>query len=166
MLSKKLGIIIIIISVLIGVIIFNVISRLSIVATELGCYPNTPECVKVENFLSFSHISIGIIAFLFALGVYLIFFSKGEEAILNRLEENKNKELGEEKFNIILKALDEYEKKVLKAVKEQDGITQNTLRLRTDMSKAKLSYVLQELEKRNLIKRVKKGKTLAVYLRV
>ncbi|MAH03202.1 transcriptional regulator, partial [Candidatus Pacearchaeota archaeon] len=47
-----------------------------------------------------------------------------------------------------------------------DGITQNILRLRTDMSKAKLSYVLQELEKRNLIKRVKKGKTLEVFLKI
>jgi uncharacterized membrane protein len=34
------------------------------------------------------------------------------------------------------------------------------------MSKAKLSYVLQDLEKRNIIKRVEKGKTLALYLRV
>ena len=54
----------------------------------------------------------------------------------------------------------------MKAIKEQDGITQNTLRLRVDMSKAKLSYVLQELEKRNLIKRIQKGKTLAIYLKV
>ena len=51
-------------------------------------------------------------------------------------------------------------------VREQEGITQNTLRLRLNMSKAKLSYVLQELEKRNLIKRIKKGKTLAIYLRI
>ena len=72
----------------------------------------------------------------------------------------------DERFEIILKALDDYEKKVLKAVREQDGITQNTLRLRTDMSKAKLSYVLQELEKRNLIKRSPKGKTLEVFLRI
>ena len=63
-------------------------------------------------------------------------------------------------------ALDSYEKKVMKAVKEHDGITQNILRLRTDMSKAKLSYVLQELEKRSLIKRIKKGKTLQVFLRI
>ena len=55
-----------------------------------------------------------------------------------------------QKFEIILKALDSFEQKVMKAIKEQDGITQNTLRLRVDMSKAKLSYVLQELEKRGL----------------
>ena len=64
-----------------------------------------------------------------------------------------------------MKGLDSFEKKAMKAVKEQDGITQNTLRIRTDMSKAKLSYVLQDLEERGLIKRVKKGKTLAVFLK-
>lgn len=57
-------------------------------------------------------------------------------------------------------------KKVMKAIKDHDGITQSTLRLRLDLSKAKLSYVLQELEKRNLIKRIKKGKTLQVFLKI
>ena len=70
------------------------------------------------------------------------------------------------KFEIIMKALDPFEQKVVKAISEQDGITQNTLRLRLDMSKAKLSYVLQELEKRGIIKRIEKGKTLAIYLKI
>ena len=70
------------------------------------------------------------------------------------------------KFDIIMKALDQFEQRVVKAVREQEGITQSTLRLRLDMSKAKLSYVLQELEKRGLIKRVKKGKTLSIYLKI
>ena len=54
----------------------------------------------------------------------------------------------------------------LKKTKEQEGITQNTLRFKVDMSKAKLSYVLQDLEKRGLIKRVKKGKTFEVYTKL
>lgn len=166
MLNKKLGIAIIIISVLIGAIVLTVISKLNSVGKEIGCFPDTPECLRVGSFLNFSHIAVGILASLFALGVYLIFFSKSEEAIIKRLENDGNKRNEDEKFEIILKALDEYEKKALKAVKEQNGITQNTLRLRTDMSKAKLSYVLQELEKRNLIKRIRKGKTLAVYLKI
>ena len=50
-------------------------------------------------------------------------------------------------------------------MRDQEGITQNTLRLRVDMSKAKLSYVLRDLEKRDLITKVKKGKTHAVFLK-
>ena len=85
---------------------------------------------------------------------------------MSRLEEEKNSKISEERFSIILKALDSHEKKVMKFIKEQDGITQSTLRLRTDMSKAKLSYVLTELERRGLIKREKKGKSLAIYLKI
>ena len=67
---------------------------------------------------------------------------------------------------MLFKALDPFEQRVIKTVREQPGITQNTLRLRANMSKAKLSYVLQELEKRGLIKRIKKGKTLSIHLKV
>jgi len=38
--------------------------------------------------------------------------------------------------------------------------------LRANMSKAKLSYILMELERRGLVSRVRKGKTLEVHLKV
>ncbi len=132
---------------------------------KLGCNVNKG-CSETANRFSMTNVAFGFFGFMFALGVYILLFNKSEERILRRLEEEKNQKIGDEKFDYILMALDSYGKKVLKAVKAQDGITQSTLRLRTDMSKAKLSYVLQELEKRNLIKRVKKGKTLEVFLKI
>lgn len=131
----------------------------------MGCYPNE-DCIGIEKALSFSHFAIGVFSFIFALGFYLIFFNKTEKAILNKLEDEKNKKIEDMKFDIVMKALDPYEQKVVKEVREQPGITQNTMRLRVDMSKAKLSYVLQELEKRGIVKRVEKGKTLAIYLKI
>lgn len=163
--NKRLGVMFIIISLVFVVFLFYFNSGLSTKADALGCNVSE-DCVEVENSISITHIGFGFFGFMFALGFYILFFSKSEERILKRLEEYKNERTEEEKFNLILKGLDSYEKKVLKAVKEQDGITQNTLRLRTDMSKAKLSYVLQDLEKRELIKRVKKGKTLQVFLKI
>ena len=65
-----------------------------------------------------------------------------------------------------MKFLNPFEAKVLRKIKEEEGITQSTLRLKLDMSKAKLSYVLQDLEKRELIKRVEKGKTLQIFSKV
>ena len=90
--------------------------------------------------------------------------STSEEAILKRLEEEKNIKVEQNKFELILKAMDENEQKVLKAIKEQDGITQSTLKFRTDLSKAKVSQILTDFEKKHLVKRELKGKTYAVYL--
>ena len=60
--------------------------------------------------------------------------------------------------------MDDNERKVLKAIKEQEGITQSTLKFRTDLSKAKVSQILTDFEKKHLIKRESKGKTYSVYL--
>jgi len=163
--NKKLGVLMIIISLVFGIFItyFNV--NLSDKSDNLGCTPNQ-ECKSVENFLTLTNIAFGFFGFMLALGFYLLFFNKTEQAILKRLEDEKNAKIEEEKFSYIMKALDEYEKRVLILVREQEGITQNTLRLRANLSKAKLSYVLQELEKRNLVKRIPKGKTLEVHLKI
>mgnify|MGYP001607559582 CR=1 FL=1 len=162
--NRRLGIIFLVISIVIAFIIIQLIGGLNLQARELGCF-DKEGCVEVESGLSIAHIAFGIIGFIFALGFYLIFFAKGEEAIVKTLEENKNRLLAEEKFNLILKGLDSFEKRVMKAIKEQDGITQSTLRIRTDMSKAKLSYVVNGLEKKDLVRRVKKGKTFAIFLK-
>ena len=163
--SKKLGIVLVVLSLVIGSMFFYYSSSLTSEGQALGCFENV-NCVRIERTLTFTHFAIGVFAFLLSLGFYLVFFNKHEGMILRKLEEENSQKIKEEKFSIIMKALDPFEQKVLTSIKEQDGITQNTLRLRVDMSKAKLSYVLQELEKRNLIKRMPKGKTLEVWLKI
>lgn len=162
--SKKIGGILIIIGLLLGGSIWYFTNQLYTKSEMYGCFQNN-QCLPIQNSISLSHVVTGIFSFLIALGFYLIFFTKSEEAIMDRLEANRNAQLQEERFALVLRALDPYEQKVLTAVKEQDGITQSTLRWRTEMSKAKLSYVLQELERRDLVKRFEKGKTLAVHLK-
>lgn len=163
--NKKLGILLIVIGLVVGGMFFYYTTELIQDGREMGCFPNQ-DCANIQYALNFSHIAVGIFSFILALGFYLIFFNKTEKAILNKLEDDKNRNIEDNKFDILLKALDEYEQKVVKAVREQPGITQNTLRIRLDMSKTKLSYVLQELERRGIIKRTEKGKTLEVHLRV
>src|SRR3989344_2736457 len=157
--NKKLGVIFLIVSVIISLIIINFIFSLNKESRELGCFSNE-NCGKIESSLNITHLAFGVIGFIFALGFYLVFFSRSEEFIMKRLDDDKKRRSDEERFEILLKGLDEYEKRVVNAVKEQDGITQSTLMLRVGMSKAKLSYVLQGLERKGLIVRVKKGKTL------
>ncbi|PIN89943.1 hypothetical protein COU60_02520 [Candidatus Pacearchaeota archaeon CG10_big_fil_rev_8_21_14_0_10_34_76] len=162
--NKKLGVLLIVIGLIVGGMFVYYSLNLSEQSNEMGCF-NQPGCLELERGLSVSHIAIGIFSFIIALGFYLLFFNKTEKAILERLEKERDEKIEDMKFSILLKALDPFEQKIVKAIREQPGITQSTLRIRTDMSKAKLSYVLQELERRGLVKRIQKGKTLEVFLK-
>ncbi len=163
--NKKLGILLIIISIFILILFTSYVSQISKQSIEAGCFPNQ-DCKTIEKMLSLSHISMGVFSFLLALGFYLLFFNKTEKAILERLEKEKELKVEDMKFKILMKALDPFEQKVIESIKEQEGITQNTLKLRANMSKSKLSFVLKELERRGLIKRIEKGKTFSIYLRI
>lgn len=161
--NKKLGFVILSISIIASVVAFGFMGVLGRQTSALQCY-STNECQRVESLLGLSHIAVGLISFVAALGIYLLFFSTSEEAILRRLEEEKSTRVEMDKFELVLKAMDDNEKKVLKAIKEQDGITQSTLRFRTDLSKAKISQILTDFERKHLVTREEKGKTYAVHL--
>ncbi len=163
--NKKLGLVLLVIGLLVGGLVIYYTNLLSEKSQNIGCYTNS-DCFAIEKELSISHIAVGIFSFIIALGFYLLFFNKTEKAILDKLEKEKAEKIEDAKFGMLMKALDSFEQKVLKAVREQEGITQNTLRVKLDMSKAKLSYVLQDLEKKGIIKRVERGKTLAIYLKI
>ena len=110
---------------------------------------------------------------LFFSGIYLFSLERSQrdlhmqhEQIVQRLEETKRHSETDEKFQMLLKGLSEEEQKVVTAVREQDGITQATLRIRTDLSKTKLSLVLKDLEKKALVQRTQDGKTNKVFLKM
>ena len=118
------------------------------------------------------YIGIALTFITLALGIYLIVFERGKDAtekihkeLIGSLKETKKKQDSNEKFEFLLKALNEDEKKVMMAVKEQDGIEQATLRIRAGMSKTKLSVVLTELEKKGLVSKVPEGKKNKIWLK-
>ena len=136
-----------------------------------SCILSTGECIHQQSNLPV-YIGISVVFIIFSLGIYLIFFEKSQEIIkknqeelIKTLGETKKSQDKDEKFKYLLKGLDENEQKALNAVREQDGITQATLRIRVNMSKTMLSFVLSSLEKKNLIKKVPKGKTNQIYLK-
>lgn len=175
--NKKLGIILMVSSVamlaLLAIIRGSIISAYQpeidryILAGE-SC-PSDPELCPHEQ-RSQAQIPLFIAgAFLvgvMALGAYLIFFEKSQKEIISALKKEKHIQTEDEKFGILLKGLSADEQKIINAVREQDGITQQTLRLRADMHKSKLSIVLDGLEKKGLVKRVAKGKTKQVFLKI
>ncbi len=70
----------------------------------------------------------------------------------------------DEEYKIIRKALSGDEKAILDEIKKAGEITQDSLRFRLDWSKAKVSVILTNLDKRGLIQRERIGKTYKVYL--
>ena len=206
--SKKLGFLILGFSLVLGFVMFNFMGSLNVQGQQLHCNP-TQECQQINSVLGVSHIAIGLLSFIFALGFYLLFFNKDEKEILrkyyqesgkNNIGDNKNANDNSinnqnnpinnnnnlinsrknnnsinngnnmennnynDKFSLLLRPLDESERKVLVAIKEQEGITQSTLRYRADLSKAKVSQILTDFEKKQLIERKEKGKTYSVFL--
>lgn len=131
-----------------------------------SCYLDDGTCLHEDRIL-WPYIAVWVVsAVLLALGTYLFAFEKSQKEILAVLERQKHVQNEEERLGILLRGLDADEQGVLLAVKEQDGISQSTLRLRTDMHKSRLSLVLGRLEKKGLVKRVEKGKTKKVFLKL
>ena len=108
---------------------------------------------NIMNFSTTNSIIINLISLIFAAG--LGFFAS---LYLFGLQ-SKDKE-----YSIMRKALSEDEKAILDEIKKTGEITQDSLRFRLDWSKAKVSTILTNLDKRNLIQRERIGKTYNVYL--
>ena len=123
------------------------------------------ECLPLNSVFTITNIFVAIISCILTLGVYMIGFSKGDDILIKKLDENNKKLSNDEKFDILFKALTKDEQDIIKIVKNEEGITQSTLRIRTDMSKAKLSFVLSDLEKKSLIIKELSGKTNKIFLK-
>ena len=166
--TKKLGFLIVGMSIVLGFIMFSYMNQLALQGQQLRCNP-TQECKQINSLFGLSHITVGFLSFIFALGFYLLFFDRSAQEVLQE-DEAAQKAIEEKarikssKFGLLLRPLDDNEKRVLIALKEQNGITQATLRYRANLSKAKISQVLTDFEKKNLISRKAKGKTYQVFL--
>ncbi|MBI4053501.1 MAG: hypothetical protein HY394_05715 [Candidatus Diapherotrites archaeon] len=78
--------------------------------------------------------------------------------------ERKAKISKEQELEILKKALNGGEKKVLDEVEKAGEITQDSLRFRLGWSKAKISTILSNLDRKNLVQRERTGKTYKVFL--
>jgi len=167
--NKTIGTMLIAVCLVLGLLIFAFNNELNTQA-EASC-----DCAEMqesgvcsmENQTPWqTYLGIILVSGIAALGIYLIFFEKSQKEIAKILEKQKHIQIKEEKFEILLKGLDDDEKKIIKAVREQDGITQQTLRLQIDIHKSKLSILLDRVEKKELIARKEKGKKKQVFLKI
>ncbi len=76
----------------------------------------------------------------------------------------KGKQEQKENLAIIKKVLSEDEKRIISEIEKTGEITQDSLRFRLNWSKAKVSALLLQLDRMNLIQRERQGKTYKVIL--
>ena len=133
-----------------------------------SCFLEDGTCLHDQRDFSLYIGGWIIAAAMGTLGVYLLVFDRQEELLVkqNQSIAGALKEASEkDEFNAFLSGFSEEEQKVLRAINEQDGIQQSTLRYRAGVSKAGLSMMLQSFEKKGVISRKASGKTNQVFLR-
>ncbi|MEK6963626.1 MAG: hypothetical protein AABX70_04315 [Nanoarchaeota archaeon] len=75
---------------------------------------------------------------------------------------SKSEGSGKDELSILKKALSKDEQKLLEEVQKAKEITQDSLRFRLDWSKAKVSAILNNLDRMDLVQRERVGKTYNV----
>ena len=177
--KKIIGIILIIVAIASSAILYSLKAKLEkafnyqIQQYGASCPTDPKICPhsQMANLDSFSYVLFSLFGILTLFGMYLIFdksdrkIQENQLAITKTLENIKKKEMTDDKFNILLKAFDDDEKNILNIIKEQDGISQNTLTIKSNLSKSKVSAILSDFDKKELIKKVRKGKINLVYLK-
>ena len=169
--TKKLGMLLVAIGIGIGLLVslfkYNIGQMIDQQMQISGgnCFENGICLHQQYAFNIPTYAGIILAAITISLGIYLIFFNKAQINFLQTLSETKKKSKEDDRFSIMLKAMSAEERLVMEKVREQDGIPQTTLMLRTDLSKTKLSFVLTDLEKKGLVKKVKEGKINRIHLK-
>ncbi len=160
--NTKIGLIIIGLSMLVGLFLVSYIDDTKVDGQKQGCVKS--ECSGFLATLNSANIGLGLLFGLLSLGIYLVFFSKGERALLEYIKKEREHMGTDEKLRIVSLLLDPNEKKVFDTIREHEGITQQMIRIKTNLSKSTVSEILSSFEKKSIINRVVKGKTYSIFL--
>ena len=165
--NRAVGILIIGVALLMGFIIYSFNSALvDIVNTACSHGPSCPMWGTIEFQ---TNISLGIMAFVIVIGIYLIFFGKEEKLVVKVKkvkEQIKPKSITKANYQKVMGELSGQEKLVLEKVIEAKGtIFQSELVDKTELGKVKVTRILDKLEGRNILERKRRGMTNVVILK-
>lgn len=172
--QKQIGVIIAIIGIFLVIFVYTAKLREDKYMKEImkqnngSCFLEDGTCLHADRTFTLYIIGGALAASMVILGIYLIFFDKTQKVLAEhqlKVSSALKEATKKDEFTAFLSGFTKDEQDVLKAIKEQDGIQQSTLRYRTGISKASLSLMLKSLEERKIITRKESGKTNEVYLR-
>ena len=155
-----MGILVIGISILIGFIVLTFNQALSEIV-GVAC-SHGPDCPMWGTIEFQTNVGLGIMLFIVAIGLYLVFFGDGEK-VKQRIEFRKIKK---EDYKDILNKLDDDERQVFNEIIEENGtIFQSSLVKKTEIGKVKVTRILDRLENKGLIERKRRGMSNIVVLK-
>ena len=158
--DKTAGYFIIIISALVGFIIYLFNKALKEIVAVSCDHGDTCPMWGSINFQT--DISLGIMTTLILVGLYLIFADNIKGYILKKTKQD----IKINKKNLLQKAKNDEEKLILECIIDKgNSIFQSDLVEKTKLSKVKITRILDRLETRNLIERKRRGMTNIVILR-
>ncbi|MBT7903091.1 MarR family transcriptional regulator [Candidatus Woesearchaeota archaeon] len=171
--QKHIGIVLIIVGILVfSLVLFNK-SREDFYVNQIieernSCFLEDGTCLHDLKTSPVYIAGYAMAIALFLFGIYLTFIDKTQEILIqtqSKIATAVKDSSKKEKFEAFVAGFEVDEQNVLKAIHEQDGIQQSTLRYRTGISKSTLSLILKSLEERNFITKKPSGKTNKVFLR-
>lgn len=149
--NKHVGIIIVVISLLIGFVIYSFNQALTDIVNASCTHGSSCPMWGTINFQT--NISLGIMSAILLFGLYLTFFAK---------EAKK----AQKKSVKIAKGLTKEEKKLYDLIVEEEGtMFQSELVEKTKMSKVKVTRVLDKLEGKGFVERKRRGMSNVVILK-
>lgn len=135
-----------------------------VVALKPIIAPQQGGMMAMMSFASPNYVTLNILSLLIGvaagLAVYLLTTPVGAGTRAGSVVEDES----EKELRIIKRALSADEKAVVDEVQEAVKITQDSLRFRLGWSKAKISTILSNLDRANIIQRERQGKTYKVFL--
>ena len=163
--NKVAGYLIIGISILVGFVIWIFNRALADIVSE-SC-SHGPSCPMWGTIDFQTNIGLGVMVFIILIGIYLIFFGKEEKIVTKIIKEQiKDKKISKDNYKDILNKLNNEEKSVFEKIIESEGsMFQSELVEKTDLTKVKVTRILDKLEGKHLIERRRRGMTNIVILK-
>lgn len=159
--NRNVGILIVGIAALIGFIIISFNRALTALVNSACSHGSSCPMWGAIDFQT--NMSAGIMALVFVIGGYLVFFGKETEVTPVTQEEW---EKIEKNYERIMNTLGDEEKFILeKVIEAQGAIFQSDLVNKSDFSKVKVTRILDRLEGRNLVERRRRGMSNVVVLK-
>ncbi len=154
--NKNVGLLIIGLAFLIGIIVWIFNSAMTSIVGQTCSHG--PSCTMYDTIRTQTGLSLAIAGVILVIGLFILFLKPKEKIIVKTLKEKKKK--------LNLEGLNEFEKKVINIIQEENGtVFQATLMEKLGIGKVGMTRLLDKLEAKQLIERKRRGMNNVIVLR-